>query len=99
LFLPPGAPLVEIRPRPPQAPATQLAERPARYPPTLPLAVVIDEQSASAAEVLLARGKDVEFTGITISRCQDGRIVEEWEITDTVGLLGQIGALPAMAQS
>ena len=44
-------------------------------------------------------GKDVEFTGITISRCQDGRIVEEWEITDTVGLLGQIGALPAMAQS
>ena len=44
-------------------------------------------------------GKDVVFTGITISRCQDGRIVEEWEITDTVGLLGQIGALPAMAQS
>ena len=44
-------------------------------------------------------GKDVAFTGITISRCQDGRIVEEWEITDTVGLLGQIGALPAMAQS
>src|SRR4051794_98927 len=36
-------------------------------------------------------GKDVAFTGITISRCQDGRIVEEWEITDTVGLLGQIG--------
>ena len=44
-------------------------------------------------------GKDVVFTGITISRCQGGRIVEEWEITDTVGLLGQIGALPAMAQS
>lgn len=44
-------------------------------------------------------GKDVAFTGITISRCEGGRILEEWEITDTVGLLGQIGALPEMAQS
>ncbi|MFL5840043.1 MAG: ester cyclase [Thermoleophilaceae bacterium] len=45
-----------------------------------------------------ATGKEVEFTGITISRCEGGRIAEEWELTDTVGLLGQIGALPAMAQ-
>jgi predicted ester cyclase len=44
-------------------------------------------------------GKDVAFTGIAISRCEGGRIAEEWEITDTVGLLGQIGALPAMAQA
>ena len=44
-------------------------------------------------------GKDVAFTGITISRCEGGRIAEEWELTDTVGLLGQIGALPAMASS
>jgi predicted ester cyclase len=44
-------------------------------------------------------GKAVAFTGITISRCQGGRIAEEWEITDTVGLLGQIGALPEMAQN
>ena len=44
-------------------------------------------------------GKDVAFTGITISRCEGGRILEEWEITDAVGLLGQIGALPEMAQS
>jgi predicted ester cyclase len=43
-------------------------------------------------------GKDVAFTGITISRCKSGRIAEEWEITDVVGLLGQIGALPALAQ-
>jgi len=45
-----------------------------------------------------ATGKEVAFTGITISRCEGGRIVEEWEITDAVGLLGQIGALPEMAQ-
>ena len=44
-------------------------------------------------------GRDVTFTGITISRCEGGRIVEEWEITDAVSLLGQIGALPEMAQS
>jgi steroid delta-isomerase-like uncharacterized protein len=42
-----------------------------------------------------ASGRRVEFTGITISRCRDGRIAEEWELTDTVGLLGQVGALPA----
>jgi predicted ester cyclase len=44
-------------------------------------------------------GTTVSFTGITISRCEGGRILEEWEITDTVGLLRQVGAMPAMAQS
>ena len=44
-----------------------------------------------------ATGRNVEFTGITISRCENGRIAEEWEITDTVSLLGQVGALPALA--
>lgn len=43
-------------------------------------------------------GKDVAFSGITISRCENGRIAEEWELTDTAGLLGQIGAQPAMAE-
>ena len=44
-------------------------------------------------------GKEVAFTGITISRCDKGRIAEEWEITDVAGLLGQIGGLPAMART
>jgi predicted ester cyclase len=44
-------------------------------------------------------GKNVAFTGIAISRCEGGQIAEEWELTDVVGLLGQIGALPAMAQA
>lgn len=57
-FLPDGAPLVEIRPRPPQAVAKQLTEGPARYPATLPLAIVIDEQAASAAEVLAGALQD-----------------------------------------
>ena len=44
-------------------------------------------------------GRDVEFTGLTVSRCRDGRIEEEWEIVDVVSLLQQIGALPAMAEA
>ena len=42
-------------------------------------------------------GRDVEFTGLTVSRCRDGRIEEEWELVDTVGLLHQVGALPEAA--
>jgi steroid delta-isomerase-like uncharacterized protein len=45
-----------------------------------------------------ASGRDVAFTGITISRCRDGRIVEEWELVDTVGLMRQVGALPEVAR-
>jgi SnoaL-like polyketide cyclase len=40
-------------------------------------------------------GREIAFSGVTISRCRDGKIVEEWEICDTLGLLQQIGALPA----
>ncbi|MGH2745445.1 MAG: ester cyclase [Pseudonocardiaceae bacterium] len=43
-------------------------------------------------------GRDIAFSGITVSRCRDGKIVEEWELTDTVSLLRQVGALPEMAQ-
>jgi len=37
---------------------------------------------------------DVEFTGLTVSRCRDGKIEEEWEILDVMSLLAQIGQLP-----
>ena len=40
---------------------------------------------------------DVEVTGLTVSRCRDGKIEEEWELADTMGLLRQIGALPETA--
>jgi steroid delta-isomerase-like uncharacterized protein len=39
-------------------------------------------------------GRDVEFTSLTISRCRDGKIEEEWELVDVMGLMQQIGALP-----
>lgn len=42
-------------------------------------------------------GREVAFSMITVSRCEDGRIAEEWEIADTMALLAQIGALPGPA--
>jgi hypothetical protein len=37
------------------------------------------------------RGRRVRFNGITISRFADGRIVEDWSVTDTLGMLRQLG--------
>ena len=44
-------------------------------------------------------GRDVEFSCLTISRCRDGKIEEEWELADTTSLLRQVGALPEMAEA
>jgi predicted ester cyclase len=44
-------------------------------------------------------GREVSFSCLTISRCRDGKIEEEWELADTVGLLRQVGALPEMAEA
>jgi predicted ester cyclase len=38
-------------------------------------------------------GKKVSFTGITVSRFKDGVIVEDWSVTDTLGMLRQLGVL------
>ena len=38
--------------------------------------------------------RQVVVHGITLSRCADGRIAEEWELVDVAGLLQQIGLLP-----
>ena len=42
-------------------------------------------------------GREVTFGGITISRFDDGRLVEEWEEVDALSLLAQLGALPEPA--
>lgn len=36
-------------------------------------------------------GKTISINGITISRFQDGLIVEDWSVTDTLGMLRQLG--------
>jgi predicted ester cyclase len=44
-------------------------------------------------------GNEVRVTGITIHRIEDGKIVEEWENWDALGLMQQIGAVPSPEQS
>jgi steroid delta-isomerase-like uncharacterized protein len=40
-------------------------------------------------------GKRVTTSGITIFRLENGKIVEEWSESDMLGMLQQIGAIPA----
>jgi steroid delta-isomerase-like uncharacterized protein len=47
---------------------------------------------------LPASGKAVEFTGIDIFRIVDGQFAEEWLMYDQLGLLQQLGAIPAPGQ-
>jgi steroid delta-isomerase-like uncharacterized protein len=42
-------------------------------------------------------GKQATVTGITIDRIVDGRIAESWTNWDTLGMLQQLGVVPAMA--
>jgi steroid delta-isomerase-like uncharacterized protein len=42
-----------------------------------------------------ASGKQAEITGSETYRCANGRVVEGWANFDALGLLQQIGAIPA----
>ena len=44
-------------------------------------------------------GRRVEMRGITIFRLADGRLVEGWTNEDVLGLLQQIGAVPAPVEA
>jgi steroid delta-isomerase-like uncharacterized protein len=37
-------------------------------------------------------GREMTAAGICISRCRDGKVVEEWDLWDTLGVLQQISA-------
>jgi steroid delta-isomerase-like uncharacterized protein len=43
-------------------------------------------------------GYQVTITGITIHRIEEGKIVEEWENFDALGMMQQIGAIPSPEQ-
>lgn len=43
-----------------------------------------------------ATGKQSTVTGITIDRIVDGRIAESWTNWDTLGMLQQLGVVPAL---
>ncbi len=42
-------------------------------------------------------GKEVTISGITISRIAGGKVAEEWQLMDTLGMLVQLGAVPQPA--
>jgi predicted ester cyclase len=44
-------------------------------------------------------GKDVTVSGITLSKLEGGKIVEEWTNWDTLGMLAQIGAVPTLTRA
>jgi steroid delta-isomerase-like uncharacterized protein len=44
-----------------------------------------------------ATGRDVELAGITILAFRDGLVTERWASADMLGLLVQVGAVPAPA--
>ena len=39
-------------------------------------------------------GRTIEVSGINFYRLQDGKVAEEWEETDSLGMLAQLGVLP-----
>lgn len=44
-------------------------------------------------------GKETTVTGITMDRWADGKLAESWTNWDTLGLLQQLGAVPAAMQT
>ncbi len=48
---------------------------------------------------MAATGKDVTISGLTLSRLEGGKVVEEWTTWDTLGMLVQLGAIPAPARA
>lgn len=44
-----------------------------------------------------ATGKQVTVSGLTLSRLEGGQIAEEWSNWDTLGMMIQLGAVPAPA--
>ena len=43
--------------------------------------------------------KEIAVDAITVHRIADGRIVEDWTVWDTLGMLQQMGAVPAAASA
>ncbi len=78
-------------------------------------AITVDEQIADGETVatrwtgrgthtgeiatIAPTGRDVTVSGLTISRVEDGLVVEEWTAWDTLGLLVQLGAIAEPARA
>jgi hypothetical protein len=42
-----------------------------------------------------ATGKNTSVTGVMTSKIKDGKVIEAWSLFDSLGLLQQLGVLPA----
>jgi len=67
------------------------------------LAIRVEDQVVEADRVAsrfvvsgTSLGRRVEFNGITISRFEGGLIVEDWSVTDTLGMLRQLGLVRSL---
>lgn len=45
---------------------------------------------------IASTGKQVAFTGMSITRIVDGKIVEAWEERDSLGMMQQLGLVPIL---
>lgn len=68
------------------------------------LSIRVEEQIADSNRVTsrfvvegTCLGRRVRFNGITISRFEGGLIVEDWSVTDTLGMLRQLGLWRSVA--
>jgi len=62
------------------------------------ISIHVEEQVATGDRVAsrfvvsgTSHGRRVRFNGITVSRFENGLIVEDWSVTDTLGMLRQLG--------
>lgn len=46
---------------------------------------------------IAATGRSIEVEAISVFRIDRGKIAEEWTVWDALGLLQQVGAVPAPA--
>ena len=44
-------------------------------------------------------GKELEVTGMTVDRLADGKVVERWGESDQMGMMQQMGVIPAPEQA
>jgi predicted ester cyclase len=75
---------------------TRSVEQYRKLMPEMSIAVeeqLVDGQRVASRFVVsgTAYGRRVRFAGITISHIEDGLIIEDWSVTDTFGMLRQLG--------
>jgi predicted ester cyclase len=94
-----------------EVPAT-LEEEKQRIPRTFAtfpdLQIVLEDLIAEGEKVVVRytyrgtdaqTGKKVAWTGISFLYFADGKVIEDWAITDALGLLQQVNAIPNIEQN